>query len=159
MPIYVLRANTVSQMEQFLMDLYNLPGERVMASRRTRSRQQTQPRSRPCSTASASGYAPGPSLVRRIQHEMARAAELVSHSYGKEPSRHVRIFRESNKTANRQISDQTIERLICLFILFPMGTGKQGTSKFIAQIVGVLSGLISIFRWYCSVGLWFFQRT
>ncbi|OQY90176.1 MAG: hypothetical protein B6D38_04130 [Anaerolineae bacterium UTCFX1] len=25
---------------------------------------------------------------------MARNAELVSHSYGKEPRRHVRIFRE-----------------------------------------------------------------
>ncbi|HNF95462.1 MAG TPA: R3H domain-containing nucleic acid-binding protein [Anaerolineales bacterium] len=37
---------------------------------------------------------PGPSLVRRLQHEMARDAELVSHSYGKEPRRHVRIFRE-----------------------------------------------------------------
>ena len=37
---------------------------------------------------------PGPSLVRRLQHEMARTAELVSHSYGKEPRRHVRIFRE-----------------------------------------------------------------
>jgi predicted RNA-binding protein Jag len=37
---------------------------------------------------------PGPALVRRLQHEMARNAELVSHSYGKEPRRHVRIFRE-----------------------------------------------------------------
>ncbi len=31
---------------------------------------------------------------RRLEHEMARQAELVSHSYGKEPRRHVRIFRE-----------------------------------------------------------------
>jgi predicted RNA-binding protein Jag len=37
---------------------------------------------------------PGSSLVRRLQHELARNAELVSHSYGKEPRRHVRIFRE-----------------------------------------------------------------
>jgi len=37
---------------------------------------------------------PGLSLVRRLEHEMARNAELVSHSYGKEPRRHVRIFRE-----------------------------------------------------------------
>jgi predicted RNA-binding protein Jag len=36
----------------------------------------------------------GPAMVRRIQHELARDAELVSHSYGKEPRRHVRIFRE-----------------------------------------------------------------
>jgi predicted RNA-binding protein Jag len=32
--------------------------------------------------------------IRRIQHEMARQAQLVSHSYGKEPNRRVRIFRE-----------------------------------------------------------------
>jgi len=37
---------------------------------------------------------PSPSTERRLQHELARDAELVSHSYGKEPRRHVRIFRE-----------------------------------------------------------------
>ena len=30
--------------------------------------------------------------VRRMQHEMARSANLVSHSYGNEPRRRVRIF-------------------------------------------------------------------
>ena len=30
--------------------------------------------------------------IRRQQHEMAREANLVSHSYGREPQRHVRIF-------------------------------------------------------------------
>ena len=38
--------------------------------------------------------APASSTIRRLQHEMARQADLVSHSYGKEPNRHVRIFRE-----------------------------------------------------------------
>jgi predicted RNA-binding protein Jag len=37
---------------------------------------------------------PAAPAIRRIQHEMAREAELVSHSYGKEPRRHVRIFRD-----------------------------------------------------------------
>ena len=32
--------------------------------------------------------------IRRKQHEMARAARLVSHSYGQEPNRRVRIFRD-----------------------------------------------------------------
>jgi predicted RNA-binding protein Jag len=35
---------------------------------------------------------PRNSYVRRLQHEMARQANLVSHSYGKDPRRHVRIF-------------------------------------------------------------------
>ena len=37
---------------------------------------------------------PASARVRRIEHELVREAELVSHSYGKEPNRHVRIFRE-----------------------------------------------------------------
>jgi predicted RNA-binding protein Jag len=37
---------------------------------------------------------PASAKVRRIQHELVREASLTSHSYGKEPNRHVRIFRE-----------------------------------------------------------------
>jgi hypothetical protein len=35
---------------------------------------------------------PQNSYIRRQQHEMARQANLVSHSYGREPRRHVRVF-------------------------------------------------------------------
>ncbi len=101
MPIYVLRANTISQIEQFLTDLFNLPGIPIGDGLRQAPnngdfmRQQTQA----AISAVLNGErfvdmppaAPG---IRRIQHEMARAAELVSHSYGKEPRRHVRIFRD-----------------------------------------------------------------
>ena len=96
MPIYVLRANTINQVEQFLGDLYNLPTEGAAPSGELNSvREQTQQ----AIAAVLNGerwvdLPPGPSLVRRLQHEMARTAELVSHSYGKEPRRHVRIFRE-----------------------------------------------------------------
>jgi nucleoside-triphosphatase THEP1 len=94
-PIYVLRSTTVGQMEQFLGDLFNLKGEQFMSSDIDAVRDQTQQ----AITAVLNGerwvdLPPGPSLVRRLQHEMARNAELVSHSYGKEPRRHVRIFRE-----------------------------------------------------------------
>jgi predicted RNA-binding protein Jag len=37
---------------------------------------------------------PASAYIRRLQHEMARQAELTSHSYGKEPYRRVRIFRD-----------------------------------------------------------------
>ena len=97
MPIYVLKANTVAQVEQFMGDLFNLPAEGVTAhsSELDNVRDQTQA----AIAAVLNGerwvdLPPGPSLVRRLQHEMARTAELVSHSYGKEPRRHVRIFRE-----------------------------------------------------------------
>jgi hypothetical protein len=96
MPIYVLRANTVSQMEQFLSDLFNLSSQdQSVSSEMSDVKTQTQQ----AIAAVLNGerwvdLPPGPSLVRRLQHEMARSAELVSHSYGKEPRRHVRIFRE-----------------------------------------------------------------
>jgi stage III sporulation protein SpoIIIAA len=95
MPIYVLRSNTVNQMEQFLSDLFNLATIQASSGEIDYVRQQTQS----AIQAVLNGerwvdLPPGPSLVRRVQHEMARAAELTSHSYGKEPRRHVRIFRE-----------------------------------------------------------------
>jgi predicted RNA-binding protein Jag len=37
---------------------------------------------------------PASAGIRRLQHEMARQAQLVSHSYGKDPNRRVRIYRE-----------------------------------------------------------------
>ncbi|MEW5941356.1 MAG: R3H domain-containing nucleic acid-binding protein [Chloroflexota bacterium] len=95
-PIYVLRANTLAQVDQFMGDLFQLPLEGTTASSEMDNvREQTQA----AISAVLNGerwvdLPPGPSLVRRLQHEMARTAELVSHSYGKEPRRHVRIFRE-----------------------------------------------------------------
>jgi len=95
LPIYVLRANTVTQLEQFLTDLFNLSQEQFVSSDMDSVKEQTQ---QAISTVLNGerwvDLPPGPSLVRRLQHEMARNAELVSHSYGKEPRRHVRIFRE-----------------------------------------------------------------
>ena len=98
LPIYVLRSSTVGQMEQFLIDLFNVKGEPVGPSGSSELdsvKEQTQE----AIAAVLNGerwvdLPPGPSLVRRLEHEMARQAELVSHSYGKEPRRHVRIFRE-----------------------------------------------------------------
>ena len=37
---------------------------------------------------------PASSYIRRLQHQMARRANLYSYSYGKEPNRRVRIYRE-----------------------------------------------------------------
>jgi stage III sporulation protein SpoIIIAA len=95
MPIYVLRANTASQVEQFLSDLFNL--SEVAPSLGEMDGLKNQTRSAIAAVLNGERWVdlpPGPATVRRLQHEMARDAELVSHSYGKEPRRHVRIFRE-----------------------------------------------------------------
>ena len=97
MPIYVLRANSVSQIEQFLTDLFGLSsGEAVLPPGLNNDvRNETMG----AISAVLNGerfvdMPPAGPVVRRIQHEMAREAELVSHSYGKEPRRYVRIFRD-----------------------------------------------------------------
>ncbi len=95
MPIFVLRSNTSQQMEQFLVDLFNLASSEGKPNQEQAVVDQTQA----AIQAVLNGerwidLAPASSTIRRLQHEMARQAELVSHSYGKEPNRHVRIFRE-----------------------------------------------------------------
>jgi len=96
MPVYVLRANTVSQMERFLGDLFGLAevvydDERQMEQAMSDTQQAIE--------AVLNGerwveLTPASSYVRRLQHKMVRQAKLTSHSYGKEPNRRVRIFRD-----------------------------------------------------------------
>jgi hypothetical protein len=95
MPIYVLRANTVNQMQQFLGGLFNLAEEQPGDSGEDAMRQETMA----AISAVLNGerwveLQPASSAIRRLQHQMARQANLLSHSYGKEPRRRVRIFRE-----------------------------------------------------------------
>ncbi len=95
LPIFVLRANTSQQMEQFLVDLFNLRTVPPVDSREEAVVDQTQA----AIQAVLNGQRwvdlqPASATVRRLQHEMARQADLVSHSYGQEPNRHVRIFRD-----------------------------------------------------------------
>ncbi|MFZ0544130.1 MAG: R3H domain-containing nucleic acid-binding protein, partial [Candidatus Promineifilaceae bacterium] len=90
-PVFVLRANTVSQMENFLAEAMNLevappdPFEDAIAETE-KAIQMVQ------SGQQSVDLTPVGSAIRRYQHQMARQANLVSHSYGKGPNRHVRIF-------------------------------------------------------------------
>ncbi len=94
MPIYVLRANTSSQMESFLSDLFDLHAAGVddpsMDSALQEAEQAVQS---VLNGARSVDLSPASAYIRRLQHQMARQANLVSHSYGKEPQRRVRIFR------------------------------------------------------------------
>lgn len=92
-PIYVLRANTVTQMENFLVDMFGLevsPQDPFGGAMREVEAAIQQIRA----GVKSVDLAPQAPHVRRMQHEKAREAQLVSHSYGAEPGRHVRIFRE-----------------------------------------------------------------
>lgn len=95
LPIFVLRSNSNTQIEQVLVEIFNLSetsgnpldleeinGITQAAIEAVRNGQRWV--DLPSTTA----------RVRRLEHELTRQANLVSHSYGKEPNRHVRIFRE-----------------------------------------------------------------
>jgi hypothetical protein len=95
LPIFVLRSNTNSQIEQVLIDLFNLSDVSGREVDLRSVNQQTQDAidavrngQRWVDLPSAS------SKIRRLQHELVREANLTSHSYGREPNRYVRIFRE-----------------------------------------------------------------
>jgi hypothetical protein len=95
MPIYVLRSNTVNQMEHFLTDLFNLQGTGMEdPSLEEAMREAQQAVQAVLDGARSVDLSPASSYVRRLQHQMARQANLVSHSYGKEPRRRVRILRQ-----------------------------------------------------------------
>ncbi len=99
-PVYVLRANTTGQMESFLMQVGNMdagvpvdPFERAIAE--TEKGIQDIRAGKP-----SIDLRPVGSAIRRHQHQMARQANLVSHSYGKEPNRYVRIFNAARDKEN-----------------------------------------------------------
>lgn len=93
-PIYVLRANTINQMEQSLAEMFNLPQDSVAANFEAVTNQTESAIQAVLSGQHWVDLPPASASVRRIQHEMARQANLVSQSFGKEPNRRVRIFRE-----------------------------------------------------------------
>ncbi len=93
-PIYILRSNTVMQMEQCLVDIFHVPSDPVdvfdEAMRETQDGIQ-----RVLNGASDDiELSPQSASIRSQQHQLARAANLISHSYGREPYRRVRIFRK-----------------------------------------------------------------
>ncbi len=90
-PVYVLRANTLTQMENFLVEVFDLevappdPFEEAIA-------ETEQAIQRVQTGQSSIDLRPVSSAIRKYQHQLARQANLVSHSYGKGNGRHVRIF-------------------------------------------------------------------
>jgi len=94
MPIYVLRSNTVSQMESFLVDLFNLNTPALDDPSLGGAMEEAQSAIQAVlNGASSIDLKPASSYIRRLQHQMARQADIISHSYGKEPNRRVRLYR------------------------------------------------------------------
>lgn len=95
-PVYVLRSNTVAQIESALADVFGLevrPDPFELAMREAQSAiDEIRRGGRPMIELS-----PQNSFVRRQQHELARSANLASQSSGQEPRRCVRIYRSNGR--------------------------------------------------------------
>jgi len=89
-PVYVLRSNTLAQMEGLLEDLYGMEGVVDPAQAALEETQAAIERIR--NGARSVELAPQTAYIRRQQHEAARRANLFSRSLGKEPKRRVRIY-------------------------------------------------------------------
>jgi stage III sporulation protein SpoIIIAA len=88
LPIYVLKSNTVLQMEACLTSLYALQADpREAALRETEEAIGLVMRdAKPIELSPQNAY------IRRLQHQMAERANLVSRSRGREPFRRVRLY-------------------------------------------------------------------
>jgi len=92
-PIHVLRSNTVNSMEGALVDLFDLP-DSELDPLAVALREAQEAIRRVHSGTRSIDLSPQNAYIRRRQHKLVRGANLVSHSYGKEPRRRVRIYRE-----------------------------------------------------------------
>ena len=90
LPIYVLRSNTLTQMDGFLADLFGISTDHDDILD-TAMREAQEAIRRVMAGTPAVDLSPQPSSVRKQQHQAARVANLVSHSHGRDPHRHVRI--------------------------------------------------------------------
>jgi stage III sporulation protein SpoIIIAA len=91
-PVYVLRSNTVTQMEQALLDVFQLSSDTSEDSFDSAMRETQDAIQRLLRGEESVELSPQAAPIRSQQHQLARAANLISHSYGREPYRRVRIF-------------------------------------------------------------------
>ncbi len=92
-PIYVLRSNTVTQMENILADIFSLSRDEEDPVAAALAEAEDAIR-KVLAGAPVVELRPASPEIRKLQHELARSYNLISHSYGREPHRRVRIYRE-----------------------------------------------------------------
>jgi hypothetical protein len=94
LPIYVLKSNTILQMQASLTSIFSLEVDpREAALRETEEAiGVVLSRSEPVELSPQNAY------IRRLQHQMAERANLVSRSRGREPYRRVRLYPDVART-------------------------------------------------------------
>ena len=94
MPIYVLKSNTIPQMQTSLTSIFSLEIDpREAAMRETEDAIEVV-----LTSAEPVELSPQNAYIRRLQHQMAERANLVSRSRGREPYRRVRLYPDAARS-------------------------------------------------------------
>ena len=88
MPVYVLKANTTIQMQASLTSVFSLEVD----PRQAALLETEEAIGMVVRESQAVELAPQSAYIRRLQHQMAERANLVSRSRGREPYRRVRLY-------------------------------------------------------------------
>ena len=88
LPVYVLKANTTIQMQASLTSVFSLEVD----PRQAALLETEEAIGMVVREAQAVELAPQSAYIRRLQHQMAERANLVSRSRGREPYRRVRLY-------------------------------------------------------------------
>ncbi|MFL5777821.1 MAG: R3H domain-containing nucleic acid-binding protein [Chloroflexota bacterium] len=97
LPIYVLKSNTVPQMQSSLTSIFSLEIDPREAALREAEEAIDMVRS----SAEPIELSPQNAYIRRLQHQMAERANLVSRSRGREPFRRVRLYPDAARSSWR----------------------------------------------------------
>jgi stage III sporulation protein SpoIIIAA len=96
-PVYVLKSNTIVQMQASLTSIFALEVD----PREAALREAEQAIGLVMKQQEPVELAPQNAYIRRLQHQMAERANLVSRSRGREPYRRVRLYPDVARTAWR----------------------------------------------------------
>jgi stage III sporulation protein SpoIIIAA len=94
LPVYVLRGNAPPQMRQFLSTLFHIQEEEKPGEFKTAINEAEAAVAQVSEGQEAVELSPQSSYIRRLQHLIAQRSELSSRSFGKDPNRRVRIYKE-----------------------------------------------------------------
>ena len=97
MPIYVLKSNTIPQMQSSLTSIFSLE----IDPREAALRETEDAIGAVLSSSEPVELAPQNAYIRRLQHQMAERANLVSRSRGREPYRRVRLYPDAARSTWR----------------------------------------------------------
>ncbi len=97
MPIYVLKSNTIPQMQSSLTSIFSLATD----PREAALRETEEAIDMVLNSSEAVELSPQNAFIRRLQHQMAERANLVSRSRGREPYRRVRLYPDPARSSWR----------------------------------------------------------